>query len=148
MTELLSNDLGTICQALQSKLEASMSNLGLNAVYYGDQDSIPTTPIACVEPDMKKQIFLAAQYMFQGEVTVFILVYSSYVTSPQTNRLEADEVATAIEDLLHQDLQLGGLVVAGWVTEIQSGYAKKKNSIVRCSRITWSAKTRKQIQPS
>lgn len=142
---ILTHSLPEFSTALQTKLTDNMETLGLKAIFYGDQDRLSTTPIACVEPGNKAQAFGGggANRMLAVNLTTYILVYSSLVGSGQVNRLVSDDIAEAIEDLIHADRTLSngapadqGIVIECHVSDISSGYATKANSIVRASRIT------------
>lgn len=134
----LSHSIVDVAAALEQKLNDNAATLGLKAVYYGDQERLATTPVVCVEPDTKVQEYRGGgvNRMLGVNITIFLLVYHSFVQSPQENRRGADQLAEAIEDLIHQDVNLGGLVIECHVSEVASGYATKGNSLVRANRIT------------
>lgn len=134
----LSHSIVDVAAAHEQLLNDNMNALGVKAVYYGDQDKLATTPVVCVEPDTKKQDYRGGgvNRMLGVNITVFLLVYHSFVQSAQENRKGADQLAEAIEDLIHQDATLGGLVIECHVSEVASGYATKGNSLVRANRIT------------
>lgn len=150
----LTKSLPVLCKYQEAKLIANSNTLGLQAVYYGDQRQIPTTPIACIEPsDKQMPTYKSATRVLSVEVTLYILVYFAVVGSPQDNRLGADDLAEAIEDLVNQDPMMSTdpaapLVIDSHVSAVESGYATKQNSIYRSSRLTIKALTQNQIIPS
>ncbi len=140
MTNTLTGKLTDVCDAIFDLLTTEANDLGLKAVYYGDQDRIPTTPVACVEPDDKNKAYKGGgmgSYL-KVDFTVYILVYHDLITSPQTNRRGANLLAEDIETLLAQNSRLDGLVIESLVTQNTSGYAKKANQLMRASRLTWT----------
>lgn len=146
----LSTSLPDITQALVDKLTTNSASLGLKGVFYGDQDKLSATPIACVEPDMKDNISISPFRKLEIEMTIYIVVYHSLVESAQLNRKDADNMADAIETLIHLDkglLRLDGTarVTHCYIKRIASGYVKKGSSVVRASRLTFSARTQNQL---
>lgn len=137
----LTDKLSVVSQALVDKIRTNQAGLGINAVYYGDQDKIPTTPIACVEPDAKTNTLKSAQRMILIDFTAYILLYHSSVVSPQVNRSESDELAEAVETLIHADRTLGELLIHCMITNVASGYANKAGSLVRASRLTFNGQS-------
>jgi hypothetical protein len=72
-------------------------------------------------------------------------LYHSTLQDQQKTTRESLELAEAVMDLLHQDLQFGGLVVHGFVIAMEPGYADKGRSWYRSVRITWSGLTRTHL---
>lgn len=146
----LSASLADITQALVDKLTADATTLGLKGVFYGDQDKLPATPIVCVEPDNKDVMSYSPFRKTEIEITVYIIVYHSAIESPQQNRKDADAMAEAIETFLNADKNLKRTdhtdrVIHCYIKHVASGYAKKGNSVVRASRLTFSARTQDQL---
>jgi hypothetical protein len=146
----LTASLAEVTQALVDKLELNADSLGLKGIYYGDQNKLPITPIACVEPDNKDIISISPFRKVEIELTLYIVVYHSYVESPQANRQEADLMAESIETLIHADkglLRTDGTprVIHCYIKQVTSGYVKKGTSTVRASRLTFSARTQNQL---
>lgn len=138
MTYPLTGSLAVFCQILQTKLETNKVSLGIGKVFYGDQNLIPSTPIACVEPSQKIQEYKPTN-MYRQTLTAYILLYESTVQSPQANRKSADDLAEAVEALVHADRTLGGKVITAIVSSIESGYSTKQNTLVRASRLLVTA---------
>ncbi len=146
----LTGSLVVVTQALVDKLTNNMVALGLGAVYYGDQERITTTPVACVEP-VNKQNNLdmgAASRLLNPVISVTIILYHSAVASTQSNRHDADAFAEAIETFVNIDRTLNNgvvgndIIIHGYVTGIESGYVTKGNTVMRASKINYSAISR------
>lgn len=137
-------------QALVTKFKNNSVVLGLadDSVYYGDQTLIPRSPTLCVEPDNKEQELRGGSRRVNATVRHYILLYHSEVRSPQSNRLEADQLAEAVEDLIHADATLGGLLIHSYVTGIDSGYPTKQGVQWRGSRITFEGYAVRQLPAS
>lgn len=142
------DSLVTVVDAVTAKLESNVEALGLTDVFFGDQDLIPRSPAACVEPGTKERDLQGANRRTENTFTIYILVYHSEVRSPQSNRRDADVLAEAIETLLHQDATLSGLVRHCYVVKVESGYARKQNGVMRSSRITFEASNMTRLPSS
>lgn len=129
-------------------LVTNKSSLGLQGVFYGDQNLIPASPIACVEPDTSVSVLASAQRRVENNFRVYVLVYSAFVESPDLNRRDADQRAEAIKAVLNADALAGGLVTHCMVEEVASGYAQKAGAIYRSSRILFTGKSKTQLPMS
>jgi hypothetical protein len=119
-------------------LTANKTGLGVQDVWYGDQKKLPKTPALCVEPGTKERQLVGAPRQAQVILKVYVIAYSTSVRDEQVNRLEADEIAEGVENLLHSDAQMGGLVVHSMVTAFESGYVVRGAGLVRACRVTFS----------
>lgn len=131
----LTNSLFEVANALVTNLEANKTTLGLYAVHYGDQSLLEGTPLACVEPDVKRRTLKNAQRGTELTMYCQIFVYISAVQSPELNRQASDQVAEDIEDFIHADRTLGGLLIHCMITELASGYATKAGTLIKTSRL-------------
>lgn len=136
---VLIDSLVTFADKVKTILTDNQESLGLHSIYYGDQNKLPGTPIACVEPDLKTNDLAGATRSIEIKFVVQILVYSSLVDSNEVNRRGADVLAEQIETLLHQDPYLGSTVMHSMVESIQSGYTTKSGTLVRASKIQFAA---------
>ena len=144
------DSLYTVTKAIQTLLQANYVALELDRpedVTYGDQDKIPRTPFLCVESGPKTRTIdgKGASGRTENNFTVFIMCYISNIRSVQENREDADLFAEQIEALLHSDVQLGGIVIHGFVTSIEPGYATRSGALMRVARITWQGLTKTLI---
>jgi hypothetical protein len=122
-------------------LTTNQGTLGLEGLFYGDQNLIPVSPIACVEPDVKNVALKGMTREIQNEFRVYVLLYTAFVQSPDLNRRAADQLAESVGTVLNADAQCGGLVMHSMVEEIASGYAYKSGTIHRTSRILFTARS-------
>lgn len=145
----LASTYSEVANLLVTKLTNASNQLGLQGVYYGDQALLPATPIVCVEPDMKEVVEFSPFRKVDSMITIFIIVYTSAVESPQANRQDSDALAEKIEAFIHKDAQLlrpdlSASVIDCYITRVASGYVKKGTSIIRASRLTFTARTQYQ----
>jgi hypothetical protein len=124
---------------VQHKLDDAKAQLGLEAVYYGDQDKIPVTPAVCVEPGTKRRTLDGVPRATLVTMDVILLVYLQKIGPMQIAREEADVVAEDVEAFLHGDPQLNGLAIHSLATSVEYGYAARDSSIMRTARITFEA---------
>ena len=146
---VMSGSLVAVCDYLFDKIVDNEVSLGVAATYFGDQEKLPTTPVVCVEPGIKRNLLrqAAGARMLDIVFELTLLVYHSFITSPQENRRGADALAEAVEAVVHSDRTLGGLVIHGYCPEIQSGYTTKSGSLVRANKILYQA-TSQHLLPS
>lgn len=141
--------LAVITQYVYDKLRTNATDLGLAGVAYGDQDRIPSSPYACVEPDHKGAELNGVPRRTMNVFTIYVLLYYGAVGSNQDNRAEADLLADKVEDLLNADSHMGdastGLVDHCMVVGVDSGYVRKGNSLMRSSRLTLTAQVQAQL---
>lgn len=128
---------------IYTKLTDNRNDLGLKAVYYGDQERIAGTPVACVEPTSKSNNLNTSALARKLDPTIetSILIYHSVVQSTQATRLEADQFGEAVETYLNTLRDLDGLVIHAYVSVMESGYLTKGNTVMRACRLTHTAKT-------
>lgn len=135
---------------LQSLIEANQNALSIpnNGIYYGDQQRIPVTPCVCIETGDKSSQLNGAPRRVMTTMTNYILVYHSKVASVEDNRKNDDLFAEAVEDLVHADASMGGLVIDSLVTSIEYGYQMRSNTLFRASRLTVEARQQEQLPSS
>jgi hypothetical protein len=119
--------------------------LGLAQVYFGDQQNIPLTPVACVDPGGKSRALDGAPRRTLTVMTNYVLVYHYEVKSLQDVREDAERLAEAVETLIHADPYMTDSVVHSLVTSVESGYLSRRNSLYRASRLTVEATVQAQL---
>jgi hypothetical protein len=132
----LTDNLATYCEFLETLLENNKVTLGLADVFYGDQNRIPRTPTACVDPGEKRRELNGAPRRTALTLTAYVLVYHNPIASVETVAKQSDAITEAIEAKIHEDADMGGIVIDSLVTVIEYGYQAKKNTLYRVSRLT------------
>lgn len=130
----MGNYLITLMQA-----NVATFNCTVDDIYYGDQSSFPRTPSFCMDPGTKQRELNGAPRRTLVTLTNYVIIYHNPVTSMQTVREQDDQMAEALEALIHADAQMGGLVIDSLVTSIESGYLMRGKSMYRASRLTVQA---------
>jgi hypothetical protein len=141
----VTDKLTVYTQALVDKFTANAVSLGIQDVFYGDQNKVPRSPAVCVEPNDKGRDLVGAPRYTETILSVYVIIYHAVVQDEQVTRKQADLFAEAVEDLIHLDPQLGGLVIHCMVTSSQSGYAVKARSLFRATRMIVEGKVRKTL---
>lgn len=121
------------------------AELGLQDVFYGDQDFLPRNPAACVEPQRKTQQLKGAPRRTEVNLSVFVILYVSALTDPQSNRRDADKLSEEVEAVLHLDAQCKNQVIHSLVVSNESGWASKSGTPIRASRLTFEATSQDQL---
>lgn len=134
----------TLAQITHDLLEDNKVALGLQAVYFGDQDRIPVTPTACVEPGGKRRVLNGMPRRTEVNLTCYVLLYHYRLASPEDILKDLETQAELVESFLHMDAQLkdnlnSPRVIHSMVTDIDTGYSTKRNSLFRASRLTFEA---------
>lgn len=114
------------------------------AVHYGDTDLYPEFPVALVESGPKaRPLGGASTRRFIIELSTYITIVHGKIQAVDTTKKQTEEFAESVEVLLHQDYELGGLVIFGHVTGMDPGVIVKPSVVLRASRLTWQATSRK-----
>ena len=137
-----------VAQAILALLEANKDSLGLDQVYYGDQLNIPNAKCAVVRVGRKTRERAGVAGpggRFMNIMPVTISVYNSTVADEGNARLVVDQLAEAIEDLLHQDITVGGLTLDGFVSEFDPDPVFRAGSMFRTVQLTYQARSKTNL---
>lgn len=138
------SDLSVITQAVVDLL-AGDEDLGLANVYYGDQVGIPQVPSATVEAGSAERTYNQTGIQTNRVVPIIVVIYHGKVADVQGIKKELDQFAKAVEDKLHLDNTLGGLVISGIVTTVEPGVASIGTAQFYAHRLTWTGLIKERI---
>lgn len=146
----LSTSVVDAADYLVTLLTSQMTQTGLKAVYYGDQETLPVTPCACVETGNKARELRGVPKRYNLTMEVYVLVYHSGVTDVQTQRRSNDVLAETLEDLIHQDHKMKRTdgtdrFLDAVVSASEPGYVTKGGSVVRATRLTVSIMSQQSL---
>lgn len=143
VTTPLTNSPVVLADFLTALLEANEEDLGIaeDSIYYGDQEKIPKSPTVCVEPDMTTRTLDGAPRRAFMIIRIYIFIYHGEVRDPQYNRRDSDLLAEKVSRLIHENPYMGGKVIDSMITEAQSGYSTKQNSLMRSHRLQLECRT-------
>jgi hypothetical protein len=133
-----------LVQAIVDKMLSNSAALGIQDVFYGDQDILPRTPVITVQAGPVQKDLVQTGFTTMNTAHVFLTIYHGKIQDVQKNAKSADQLTEAVIDLLHLDKQLGGLVITGYVTTNEPGLADR-GGMLKANRITWQGISKTQI---
>jgi hypothetical protein len=129
-----------IAEAMVENIEDWATELGIEAVFYGDQSLIPQVPAVCVDPGPMTREYTQVGFKTTNRITLYIMVYHGPVQTTMLNRKECDQLAVDLMNKIHTDSTLGGLVINGLCVSMEPGASAMENQeFMRAHRITWQA---------
>jgi hypothetical protein len=139
------DDFVVVTTKIYDIVESAKTELGLKAVYYGDQAMIPEFPIAAVASDTREKS-LTGTHKFGIRFRVAVLVHFQAIQSSELTRKETEEITRAIELKLEEDKKIGGIVAFGYVARIEPGVVLKEGVMIQSTRLVWEALSRKTFE--
>lgn len=125
---------------------ANKYDLGIEDVLYGNNNMVPRNMTVVVTPGRKVRFLQGVSApggRVKNELTVLIDVITSDVLSGEKDaRLATDQLAEAVEKLLHADTTMGGLLIHGFVHTWDPGETFINNSMYRMVRMTYTGESR------
>lgn len=137
-----------VALAIVDLLQANKDALGVNEVYYGDHVNIPNAKCVAVRVGRKTRDRAGVAGpggRMMNTMPITIMVYNSTVGDEASARLAVDQLAEAIEVLLHQDITLGGLTVDGFVSEFDPDPTFRQGSMFRTVQLTYTARSKTNL---
>lgn len=135
-----------VAEAIRALLEANKDDLELNDVLYGNHIMIPRASAAIVMPlGRRRQLAGVAGPGGRtlNQLIVGVDVHWSKVGDEETERKNADNRGSNVEAMLHSDTTLGGIVIHGFVTQVDRGESQfANNSMFRSVRMVYEAQTK------
>lgn len=144
----LSDKISVITQAYVDLLRSKWEELGLAGpedVYYGDQARYPRTPsIAVFNSSLERQL---SQTGMQARVSVstWIMIFHMPLKDASAAQKETDEYAEKVEQILHSDRKLGGLLIHSHVARNEPGAAERGGTLLRATRLSVSGLSQTRI---
>ncbi len=137
----LATTLAEVTDAIRDVLDAAKVELGLDEVYYGPQDLMPTFPSVYVRSGPLDRT-IHATHQWALDLNVIIDLFYGTIQSGEINQYEAEQKADQIATKLHEDDYLGGKVIFGFVTRIEPVTVRRNDVMIRTIRITWTGDSR------
>jgi hypothetical protein len=119
-------------------LEGIKATIQVEDVFYGDQELIPRFRALCVEPSevTRELAGVGAGGQTLNTFTVLMYLYHGPYHNSQQNRQENEHAAALVQTALHDNLDLGGTVIHGFVVRGESG-AANRGSLLAVHRLVW-----------
>jgi hypothetical protein len=137
----LTKSLPIVTEAVKTLLDTNANTLGLLGVFYGDENLIPDYPAATVHGGTKRRV-IATTRQYDIFMPVQVILYFGKVDNLRLNTKESELLAESVEDLLHSDRKMGGLVINSFVTRMEPGQLVRQSEVVKATRITWEGRSR------
>lgn len=140
-----------LAQAIIEKIRANKVTVGLDAdsfVDYGDHNNVPGGKAVTVSAGTKdRQLAGVAGPGGRTEnfMEVVVTVYYMKVEAEATARLTVDQIAENIEDLLHQDTTMGGIIIHGFVRQWVPGIIIRETSMFRVVQLHFQGRTKTNV---
>lgn len=139
-----------VALAIRDLLKNNMISLELDAVLYGFQTMIPVANAAVVMARGKRRTLVGVQGpggRTDNGLMIGIDVHRSKIGDEETERIKLDDIADAIEDLVHNDTTVQGLIIHGFFESVDRGDTGFMNgSMFRTVVMSFTGRTRTLIQ--
>lgn len=118
-------------------LETKEGELGLQYVAYGNEEMLPRYPAVRVASGLfEKELHATRQW--RNTFRVELYVYHGKLTATHAHRSKADlELASAVREVLHDDMTLSNQIVHGWVTAEGNAQIARKTTVIVGTRMAW-----------
>lgn len=134
--------------AIKALVNANKEELGIENVYYGDHNNIPDSVSVVVQPIPKTRELAGVGGpggRSMNTMRFYVWVHNSKLGSEEEERLRVDQIAEEVEALLHNDVTLDGIIIHGFVEEMDPGITKFDNSQYRTVQMRYKAISKTQI---
>jgi len=135
---------------IQGLVETNKVTLDVDNVLYGLHENIPGGKTVTVTPATKTRVLDGVAMpggRTMNEMPILINVYLNIVIDEETGRLIVDQLAESIEDLLHQNTTMGGLIFHGFVTTWEPGIRYRTGSMFRTVQMTFVGRSKTNLTP-
>lgn len=139
-----------VAKAIQTLLEGNKLTLLLEDVLYGNHTLIPRNSAAVVMPMGKRRQLAGVSApggRTQNDLVVNIQLHWSRVGDEETERKACDDRGTAVERLIHTDPTFGGLIIHGFIGEVDRGDTMINNSMFRSVFMVFTGVTKTYLSP-
>lgn len=137
--------------AIRDKIIANKLSVGLEEdsfVAYGDHKNIPTGKAVTVASGTKLRELAGVAGpggRTKNTMEVVASVFYSVLENEETARLACDTLAENIEDLLHTDTTMGGIIIHGFVQEWVPGVIFRETSMFRVVQLHFVGQTKTNV---
>jgi hypothetical protein len=144
------DDDAVVALAIRDIIEANKATLQLNDVFYGNHTMIPNNSAAVVMAMGKRRQLAGVSApggRTQNDLLVTIQLHWSRVGNEEPERRACDARGTAVERLLHANVTLDGIIIHGYVSEVDRGETLINNSMFRSVMMTYVGITKTYLSP-
>lgn len=137
-----------VALAIKDLILSNKETLGLDYVDYGDHNNIPGGKSVAVRAGTKRRELAGVAGpggRTLNRIEVLVSVYFSVLDNEANARRNIDELAEKIEDLLHEDTTVGGLIIHGFVNDWIPDTVYRETSMYRLVQLTFVGQTKTNI---
>jgi hypothetical protein len=140
-----------VAQAIFDLIELNKATLFLDDVFYGNQNMIPRASAAVVTAMGKRRALAgvaAPGGRTDNDLMIIIDLHWSKVGDEATERKNCDDRAYALEQLIHADTTIGGIIIHGFIDSVDRGETQIANgSMFRSVRMSFTGRTKTYLSP-
>lgn len=140
-----------VAEAIFTLIEDNQDELQLEDVLYGNHTMIPRNSAAIVQALGKDRTLAgvaAPGGRTMNNLRVMIELHWSKVGDEATERRACDARGTALERKIHVDTTLGGIIIHGFVSQVDRGESQMFNgSMFRTVRMLYVGTTKTYLSP-
>jgi len=140
-----------VALAIRDIIKANRAVIGLDDndfVAYGDHNNFPTGKAVTVTSGTKRRTLAGVTGpggRTLNNMEVVISIYYSVLENEETARLAVDVMAENVEDLLHEDTTVGGIIIHGFVQEWVPGILYRETSMFRVVQLHFVGQTKTNV---
>lgn len=140
-----------LAQAIVQKIKDNKVAVGLDAdsfVEYGDHNNIiggKAVTVASGTKDRELAGVAGPGGRTDNFMEVVITVYYMKTEAEATARLTCDQIAENVEDLLHEDTTMGGIIIHGFVRQWVPGIITRESSMFRVVQLHYRGRTKTNV---
>jgi len=137
-----------LAQYILSQINTNKVVLGVDNVLYGEQNELPPGKTVVVMAGRKDRALQRVAFPGAGtrnRMTVLVTIYNNTVGDEGTKSLETDVLAETIEHFLHQDTEMGGNIIHGFVESWDPGFRYRSGSMFRATQLTFVGQSKTNL---
>jgi len=123
------------------------NSFNVREVWYSIDSGVPETPAVLIEPQNSPRELQETGFTTINRFTVHFTVLHSRLSSETETSKECLDLAEQLEDVLHSDRRLGGIIVHSYVTSIELGVATRQRTTLRAARLVWQGWSKTRLGP-
>lgn len=135
-----------LAQAILDKIDTNKASLGIRQTLYGNHNMVNLSPAAVVTPGRKNRSLAGVSApggRTLNELNVLVdVMIQNVLAGESAARLEVDQLAEAVEKILHADTTMGGIIIHGYVTTWDPGIQFINGSNYRVVRMFYVGTTK------
>jgi len=131
-----SDRLVDVTDAVYQAVLAKKVDVGLQDVWFGEHDKLPRLPAVCVIGDTKEREDRGAPRLVTNTFRVRCDLYVVKISTQADIDRDALTLADDLEEVLHEDLTFGGIVIGSLVRSNEQGVVDKAGTRYRTARLT------------